>query len=84
MLAHEIFDPELNRRVLVDHVFIVAGGEITKAARNWLGEALDRNKRSRVMFMDREDILNLFKITNLPLPIGAQGKQGDKDDNLPF
>lgn len=25
MLAHEIFDPELNRRVLVDHVFIVAG-----------------------------------------------------------
>ncbi|MFG2795014.1 hypothetical protein [Streptomyces sp. NPDC048419] len=26
MLAHEIFDPEANRRVLVDHAFIVAGG----------------------------------------------------------
>lgn len=25
MLAHEIFDPETNRRVLVDHAFIVAG-----------------------------------------------------------
>ena len=36
MIGHEIFDPEVNRRVLVDHVFIVAGGEITKAARNWL------------------------------------------------
>ena len=24
MLAHEIFDPEINRRVLVDHAFIVA------------------------------------------------------------
>ena len=35
MLAHEIFDPETNKRVLVDHAFIVAGGEITKAARNW-------------------------------------------------
>lgn len=34
MLGHEIFDPELNRRVLVDHAFIVAGGEITKQARN--------------------------------------------------
>lgn len=71
MLAHEIFDPELNRRVLVDHAFIVAGGEITKAARNWLGNALDANKRSQVIFMDREDILNLFTVTNLPLPKGA-------------
>ncbi len=59
MLAHEIFDPEANRRVLVDHAFIVAGGEITKAARNWLGNALDATKRSQVMFMDRDDILNL-------------------------
>jgi hypothetical protein len=39
MLAHEIFDPESNKRVLVDHAFIVAGGEITKAARNWIGNA---------------------------------------------
>ncbi|WP_245814090.1 hypothetical protein [Rhodococcus marinonascens] len=30
MLAHEIFDPESNKRVLVDHALIVAGGEITK------------------------------------------------------
>jgi hypothetical protein len=27
MLAHEIFDPEHNKRVLVDHAFIVAGGD---------------------------------------------------------
>lgn len=71
MLAHEIFDPETNRRVLVDHAFIVAGGEITKAARNWLGNALDAAKRSQVMFIDREDILNLYVVTNLPLPAGA-------------
>jgi hypothetical protein len=32
MLAHDIFDPEVNKRVLVDHAFIVAGGEITKPA----------------------------------------------------
>jgi hypothetical protein len=51
MLGHEIFDPEIGKRVLVDHAFIVAGGEITKAARNWLGGKLDLSKRSQVMFM---------------------------------
>ncbi|GAA3877272.1 hypothetical protein GCM10022243_47610 [Saccharothrix violaceirubra] len=71
MLAHEIFDPETNRRVLVDHAFIVAGGEITKAARNWLGNALDATKRSQIMFMDRDDILNLYVVASLPLPASA-------------
>jgi hypothetical protein len=72
MLAHEIFDPESSKRVLVDHALIVAGGEITKAARNWLGNALDASKRSQILFMDRDDILNLFVVTNLPLPSGAR------------
>ena len=71
MLAHEVFDPETNKRVLVDHAFIVAGGEITKAARNWLGNALDAARRSQIMFIDRDDILNLYVVTNLPLPAGA-------------
>jgi putative NADH-flavin reductase len=71
MLAHEIFDPETNKRVLVDHAFIVAGGEITKAARNWIGNALDASKRSQIMFIDLDDILSLYVVTNLPLPPGA-------------
>jgi hypothetical protein len=71
MLAHEIFDPETNRRVLVDHAFIVAGGRITKAARNWLGNALDASRRSQLLFLDRDDILNLHVVTNLPLPRDA-------------
>jgi hypothetical protein len=66
MLGHEIFDPELGRQVLVDHAFIVSGGEITKAARNWLGSKLDQSKRSQIMFMDRQDIVDLFVVTNLP------------------
>jgi hypothetical protein len=84
MLGHEIFDPELSRRVLVDHAFIVAGGEITKAARNWLGNKLDATKRSQVMFMDRNDILNLFVVTNLPLPSGAIPPEAPDDNDLPF
>jgi hypothetical protein len=88
MLGHEIFDPELSRRVLVDDAFIVAGGEITKQARNWLGNKLDATKRSQVMFMDRDDILNLFVVTNLPLPKGAlpsAATANDFDDaDIPF
>ena len=75
MLGHEVFDPETSKRVLVDHAFIVAGGVITKQARNWLGGKLDASKRSQVMFMDREDIINLHIVSNLPLPEGADYEQ---------
>lgn len=84
MIGHEIFDPEVSRRVLVDHVFIVAGGEITKAARNWLGGKLDATRRSQIMFMDREDILNLFIVTNTPLPKSALSDEPPLDDEIPF
>jgi hypothetical protein len=87
MLGHEIFDPELNRRVLVDHAFIVAGGEITKQARNWLGNKLDATKRSQIMFMDRSDIVDLFIVTNIPLPkdaIPASSVEDFFDDDIPF
>jgi hypothetical protein len=33
--------------------------------------------------MDRDDILNLFVVTNLPLPSGALPPAPDNDD-LPF
>ena len=85
MLGHEIFDPETSKKVLVDHAFIVAGGEITKQARNWLGGKLDASKRSQILFMDRDDILNLYTVSNLPLPEGAVPKPKDIfDDDIPF
>lgn len=85
MLGHEIFDPETNKKVLVDHAFIVAGGEITKQARNWLGGKLDASKRSQIMFMDREDILNLYTVSNIPLPGGALiSDDAGKSDDIPF
>jgi hypothetical protein len=85
MLGHEIFDPETNRRVLVDHAFIVAGGEITKQAKNWLGEKLDVSKRSQILFMDREDIVNLYIVSSLPLPESAiPVSQPSSDIEVPF
>lgn len=86
MLGHEIFDPESSRKVLVDHAFIVAGGEITKQAKNWLGGKLDATKRSQILFMDREDILNLYIVSGLALPRGAKPQPSGSsfDDEVPF
>jgi hypothetical protein len=85
MLGHEIFDPETSKKSLVDHAFIVAGGEITKQARNWLGGKLDASKRSQIMFMDRDDILNLFVVHNIPLPAAALSPVDDPlSDEIPF
>jgi hypothetical protein len=67
-----------------DHAFIIAGAEITKAARNWLGNKLDASKRSQLLFMDRDDILNLFVVTNLPLPAAAFSETKPFEDENPF
>ena len=88
MLGHEVFDSDTNKKALVDHAFIIAGGEITKAARNWLGGVLDTSQRSQIMFMDREHILNLHTAHRLELPKAAQPAPSDpwslEDDDVPF
>lgn len=80
MLGHEIFDPEINRRVLVDHAIVVAGGEITKAAKNWLGGQLDAVRRSQILFMDRDDIVNLFVSSGMSVP----GEEDKLDSIIEF
>ena len=47
---------------------IIAGGEITKQAKHWLGERLDASQRSQILFMDRNDILYLFVVHNVSMP----------------
>lgn len=87
MLGHEVFDSDTNKKSLVDHAFIIAGGEITKAARNWLGGVLDKSQRSQIMFMDREHILNLYAAHRLELPKAAQPTKSDPwswDNDAPF
>ena len=82
MLGHEIFDPDINKKRLVDHAIIVAGGEITKHAKHWLGERLDASQRSQILFMDRAEILHLFVIHNVPMPDEETFKS--PDDDMPF
>ena len=84
MLGHEIFDSETSKTVLVDHAFVIAGGEITKQAKNWLGNKLDASKRSQILFMDRDDILNLCIVNQSPLPKEISEKPADFNDSILF
>ena len=78
MLGSEIFDPDINKKRLVDHVILVAGGEITKQAQHWLGERLNASQRSQILFMDRADILHLFVIHNVTMP----DEEGFEEDDM--
>ena len=84
MLGHAIFDPDINKRRLVDHAIIAAGGGITKQAKNWLGERLDASQRSQIVFMDRTDMVRLFVLHNIPLPAEDAGVSSDFEDDIPF
>jgi hypothetical protein len=68
-LQNAIFDPEVNRKVLIDHVYLVASCDITKPARAFLGEKIDLEQRRQVIFMDRSELLDLLIYTNLELPV---------------
>ena len=84
MLGHEIFDPDINKRTLVDHAIIASGGVITKQARNWLGQRLDASRRSQILFMERADIVKLFVVHNVPLPVEEAEECSDFEDDIPF
>src|SRR5690606_32931391 len=80
-LDHEIFDPDLNKKVLLDHLFIISASDITRAARAWLAGRLDMDQRRRILFMDREEFLNhaARMVPHLPAP-----PREPLDLNIPF
>ena len=45
---HPVFDPESNRKHLLDHVFIISGGEITKQARSLIVEGHWTERRADI------------------------------------
>jgi hypothetical protein len=79
-IDHPIFDPDANRKVLLDHVFVIAAGEITRAARTWVAERLDAGQRRHIIFMDRDELLDHSARILLDLQIAAP--LGDSD--IPF
>lgn len=85
ILQNPIFDPDTNRKHLLDHVFIISTGEITKHARHLLGTHLDLQARRHIIFMDRAEIVNLALLTGASLPTeGERFLFEGGDDDFPF
>jgi hypothetical protein len=81
--GHEIFDPDLNKKVLLDHLFIISASVITRAAKSWLASRLDQNQRRQVIFMDRDELLSHAAkiVSDLPIP---QHVDTTAKDTTPF
>ena len=85
VLKHPVWDPETNKRVLIDHVFIISAGDITKQAKAWLGQHLDIENRRQVIFMDRDDILNLAVGMKFVFDQGDPETDDEpEEDGIPF
>ncbi len=82
-IDHPIFDPETNRKVLLDHLFLISAGEITKAARSWLIEQLNAGQRRHIIFMDRDEFLDQSARILLDLRVEEE-KVEASDEDIPF
>lgn len=80
-LNHPIFDPDINKKVLLDHLFLISAAEITRAAREWLIQKLDTESRRHIIFMDRDDFLNHAARIIADIPLGSASS--DPND-IPF
>jgi Restriction endonuclease len=86
-ISHPILDPEINRKVLLDHLYLISAGEITKQARSWLIEELDSQQRRHIIFMDRDELLDQSARILLDLRIGDEKEAAGTattDDDIPF
>ena len=81
---HPIFDPDCGRKFLVDHVFVISAGEITRAAQNWIGGKLDQSQRRQIIFMDRGEFLNHSARILLDLQIAEKPKTVTNPEVIPF
>ena len=81
-LEHPIFDPEANSKVLLDHLFLISAGEITKAARSWLVEQLDVGQRRHIIFMDRDELLD--QSARILIDLQVEGPFQITDEDVPF
>lgn len=87
-IDHPIFDPDTNRKVLLDHIFIISAGEITKPAREWLVGQLDASQRRHIIFMDRGELLDhaarILIDLSLDEPAAEDRAAEISDDDIPF
>ena len=83
MLGHELFDPDINKKILVDHAFIVAGGEINEAGKNtgWVN-ALMHLREDRYIHGPIRNFASVLSFINVLMP--DEETRDLISDELPF
>lgn len=81
-IGNPVFDPDANRKVLLDHLFIISAAEISRQARAWLVEKLDQEQRRHIIFMDRDELLSHAARILIDLTLSAPAT--DTGADLPF
>jgi hypothetical protein len=81
-IDHPVFDPDVNRKVLLDHLFLISAGEITRGARTWLVEQLDSGQRRHIIFMDRDEFLD--QSARILLDLRLEDAPTVTDEDIPF
>jgi hypothetical protein len=81
-IDHPVFDPDVNRKVLLDHLFLISAGEITRGARTWLVEQLDAGQRRHIIFMDRDEFLD--QSARIMLDLQLEDPPTISDEDIPF
>ena len=81
-IDHPVFDPDVNRKVLLDHLFLISAGEITRGARTWLVEQLDAGQRRHIIFMDRDEFLD--QSARILLDLQLEDPPTASDEDTPF
>ena len=78
-MGNAIFDPDVNKKVLLDHLFIISAAEITRQAQAWLVEHLDKEQRRHIIFMDRAEFLDHAARIVSELPLSSRSPFGSMD-----
>jgi hypothetical protein len=81
-IDHPIFDPEANRKVLLDHIYLISAREITRGARTFLIENLDAGQRRHIIFMDRDEFLD--QAARIMLDLRIDDPNAITEDDIPF
>jgi hypothetical protein len=81
-IDHPIFDSDTNRKVLLDHLYLISAGEITRAARTWVVEQLDAGQRRHIIFMDRDEFLD--QSARILLDLRLDSPMAITDEDIPF
>jgi len=63
---YEVFDYQLNTKNIPDHVFLITTGNIAEGARTWLVDNLIRYKKRHILFLEKENILEIIHNNGLP------------------